>query len=680
MCLFRQLLLSFALLLATFVQAQQAACTTTDKKINKVLQEALNATSFEEKAKALASVAQKYPENVQAYYYLGVLFYSKGSAEYKNSATQAEGERKLQKSLTFFQAAIQKCPDYNPEAYYYCAKLLYNFDRKDACLNQIETLFAYDSLYPDSRDESLQNYDEIKADLAPLYKELSFLRDAKLNPVPYEVQKVQQVSTAQDEYFPMLSPDNELLFFTRKADKTNLGDISGGVEEEFTMAQAEQIQFNQGFALSSPFNDGNFYNYGSASLSADNREMIICACKKEIVYQKEYLNCDLFSTRYQVTQVKGKNTFSWGPLKNLGPQINTKDGWEAQPSLSSDGKILYFTSFRKGSQDNDIYFSEKQADGSWGPAQPFTIVNTAGKDKSPFFHQDGETFYFVSESKRDRPGMGGLDIFYMRKTANGWGPIQNLGYPINTEADELGLFVSTNGKEAYFSSYQGQNWDIYSFELYEAARPKEVRILTGKIVDEQGKGVAGADLQLNYHNREQQIEAGQTNEDGTYAIAVQVGEDISISASKENHSFQAQVIKAEELSAPSNKVAAKELIVDSLEVGKAYTLASIYYGTESHLLDKEAKILLQSFATYLQQQQNISLQINGHTDDLGAEQNNLLLSERRAQEVVNYLIELGIAPERLQAKGFGETQPKVANTSSENRAKNRRTDFEILGL
>lgn len=680
MCLFRQLLLSFALLLATFVQAQQAACTTTDKKINKVLQEALNATSFEEKAKALASVAQKYPENVQAYYYLGILFYSKGSAEYKNNATQAEGERKLQKSLTFFQAAIQKCPDYNPEAFYYCAKLLYNFDRKDACLNQIETLFAFDSLYPDSRDESLQNYAEIKAELAPVYKELSFLRDAKLNPVPFEVQKVQQVSTAQDEYFPMLSPDNELLFFTRKADKTNLGDISGGVEEEFTMAQAEQIQFNQGFALSSPFNDGNFYNYGSASLSADNREMIICACKKEIVYQKEYLNCDLFSTRYQVTQVKGKNTFSWGPLKNLGPQINTKDGWEAQPSLSSDGKILYFTSFRKGSQDNDIYFSEKQADGSWGPAQPFTIVNTAGKDKSPFFHQDGETFYFVSESKRDRPGMGGLDIFYMRKTANGWGPIQNLGYPINTEADELGLFVSTNGKEAYFSSYQGQNWDIYSFELYEAARPKEVRILTGKIVDEQGKGVAGADLQLNYHNREQQTEAGQTNEDGTYAIAVQVGEDISISASKENHSFQAQVIKAEELSAPTNKVAAKELIVDSLEVGKAYTLASIYYGTESHLLDKEAKILLQSFATYLQQQQNISLQINGHTDDLGAEQNNLLLSERRAQEVVNYLIELGIAPERLQAKGFGETQPKVANTSSENRAKNRRTDFEILGL
>jgi outer membrane protein OmpA-like peptidoglycan-associated protein/Tol biopolymer transport system component len=680
MCLFHRLLLSFALLIATFAQAQQAACTTTDKKINKVLQEALNAPSFEEKAKALATVAQKYPENVQAYYYLGVLFYAKGSAEYKNNATQSEGERKLQKSLAFFQASIQKCPDYDPEAYYYSAKLLYNFDRKEASLTQIETYFTFDSIFPASREEGLETYEEHKSELAPLYKELRFLHNAKLNPVPYEVQKVQQVSTTQDEYFPMLSPDNELLFFTRKADKTNLGDISGGVEEEFTMAQAQQEQFNQGYALSSPFNDGNFYNYGSASLSADNREMILCACKKEIVYQKEYLNCDLYSTRYQVTQIKGKNTFSWGPLTNLGPQINTKDGWEAQPSLSSDGKLLYFTSYRKGSQDNDIYYSEKQADGSWGPAKPFTLVNTAGKDKSPFFHQDGETFYFVSESNRERPGMGGLDIFYMRKTDTGWGPIENLGFPINSEADELGLFVSTNGKEAYFSSFQGQNWDIYSFELYEAARPKEVRILTGKIIDETGKGVAGANLQLNYHNREQQIEAGQTNEDGTYAIAVQVGEDISISASKENHSFQAQVIKAEELSTPTNKVEAKALVVDSLEVGKAYTLASIYYATESHLLDKEAKILLQGFAKYLQQQQNISLQINGHTDDLGAEQNNLILSERRAQEVVNYLIELGVAPERLQAKGFGETQPKVANTSSENRAKNRRTDFEILGL
>lgn len=677
MCYNRIFTFGLSLLFATSTFAQQDACTTTDKKINKALQEALAIPGFEPQAQALAQLANKYPANVQAYYYLGLLFYQKGSSEFKTAAAQADGEKKLQKSLVFFQAAIQKCPEFNPDAYYYSAKLAYNLNQKEVSYKYLESFVHYDSLYPEA---STELYSVHKAEVLPVYLELKFIKEAKFNPVPYQVSKVQQVSTAQDEYFPMLSPDNELLFFTRKADKTNLGDIAGGVEEEFTMAQATANEFDQGRALSAPFNDGSFYNYGSASLSADNREMILCACRAEKVYQKDYLNCDLYSTRYQINQVNGKNIFSWGPLINLGPQINTKDGWEAQPSLSSDGKLLYFTSLRKGSQDNDIFYSEKQADGSWGQAKPFTIVNTAGKDKSPFFHQDGETFYFVSESNRSRPGMGGLDIFYMRKTKDGWGPIQNLGYPINSEADELGLFVSTTGKEAYFSSFQNQNWDIYSFELYEAARPKEVRILTGKIVDESGQGVSGAQLKLNYHEREQQIDAGQTNEDGTYAIAVQVGEDISISASKENHSFQAQVLKAEVLQTETKKVTAPSLKVDSLVIGAAYTIASIYYATESHLLDKDAQMLLKDFAAYLKQQTNISLQINGHTDDLGAAQTNLLLSERRAQEVVRFLVEQGVDERRLSAKGYGESQPMVANDSPENRALNRRTDFEILGL
>lgn len=677
MCYTRLFSFGFILFFAFAIYGQQDACTTSDKKINKALQEALVLTSFDQQAQALAQLATKYPANVQSYYYLGLLFYQKGSSEFKNASTQADGEKKLQKSLVFFQAAIQKCPDYNPEAFYYSGKLAYYLNQKEACLKHLESYVTYDSLYPDALTDQ---YAIHKAEVLPVYQELKFIETAKLNPVPYDVSKVLQVSTHQDEYFPMLSPDNELLFFTRKADKTNLGDIAGGVEEEFTMAQATANEFNQGRALSAPFNDGSFYNYGSASLSADNREMILCACRAEKVYQKDYLNCDLYSTRYQVNQVNGKNTFTWGPLINLGPQINTKDGWEAQPSLSSDGKLLYFTSLRKGSQDNDIYYSEKQADGTWGQAKPFTIVNTTGKDKSPFFHQDGETFYFVSESNRARPGMGGLDIYFMRKTKDGWGPIQNLGYPINSAGDELGLFVSTTGKEAYFSSLQNQNWDIYSFELYEAARPKEVRIITGKIVDENGEGVAGAQLQLNYHEREQQLDAGQTNEDGTYAIAVQVGEDISISASKENHSFQAKVIKAETLQTETKKVAAPTLQVDSLALGQTYTIASIYYTTESHLLDHDAQILLRNFASYLKQQTNISLQINGHTDDLGSENSNLLLSEKRAKEVVRFLVEQGVEANRLSYKGFGESQPKVPNDSSENRALNRRTDFEILGL
>ncbi|MEN9969751.1 MAG: hypothetical protein RIR94_1958, partial [Bacteroidota bacterium] len=466
---------------------QTSNCSTSDKKINKALEDAFSATTFEQQVQGLAAVVSKYPQNVQAYFYLGQLHYQRGMALLKQNNTRSEGEQILQKALVFYQASIQKCPSHHSDAYYYAARLLYNFSEKKAALTYLETFMTFDSLYP---GEQAANYNKFKEEILPVYKELRFPIEAKSNPVPFNVARVNGVSTKQDEYFPMLSPDNNLLFFTRKADKTNLGDISGYIQEEFTIAESQTPpQFSTGIALPHPFNDGQFSNYGSASLSADNRELVLCACKAEKVYNKDYLNCDLYSSRYQLK--KGTtDQYEWTTLLNLGANINTKDGWEAQPSLSADGQILYFTSLRKGSQDNDIYYSEKQADGTWGMAKPFSIVNTPGKDKSPFFHQDGETFYFVSESSRLRPGMGGLDIYMMRKEASGWGPIQNIGYPINTTADELGLFVSTDGKQAYFSSQQDQNWDIFSFELHEAARPKETRILTGKLQDVNGTSVS----------------------------------------------------------------------------------------------------------------------------------------------------------------------------------------------
>jgi Tol biopolymer transport system component len=506
---------------------QTSHCSTSDKKINKALEEANNATNFEDLVQGLAAVVSKYPDNVQAYFYLGRIHYQQGMASMPQNRTEAE--KLLQKSLLFYQASIQKCPSFHSDAYFYAARLLYSFSEKTAALTYLETFMKFDSIYP---GEQASNYEKFKADILPVYRELRFPIEAQQNPVPFEVARVAQVSSKQDEYFPMLSPDNALIFYTRKADKTNLGDISGYLQEEFTVSSASTTnQFDSGRPLPKPFNDGQFSNYGSASLAADNREMILCACKAEKVYNKDYLNCDLYSSRYQLK--KGStDSYEWTTLLNLGPNINTKDGWEAQPSLSADGKILYFTTLRKGSQDNDIYYSEKQADGTWGTAKPFNEVNTAGKDKSPFFHQDGETFYFVSESSRLRPGMGGLDIFMMRKENNGWGPIQNIGYPINTSADELGLFVSTDGKQAYFSSQQAQNWDIFSFELHEAARPKETRILSGTLQDKNGRSVAAAEITVRSQDPNTPQTIAKSNEDGSYAIAVHVDQKVSIEASK----------------------------------------------------------------------------------------------------------------------------------------------------
>jgi outer membrane protein OmpA-like peptidoglycan-associated protein/Tol biopolymer transport system component len=656
---------------------QTSNCSTTDKKINKALEEAFSATTFDQQVQGLAAVVSKYPQNVQAYFYLGQLHYQRGMALLKQNNTRAEGEQLLQKALVFYQASIQKCPSHHSDAYYYAARLLYNFSEKAAALTYLETFMNFDSLYP---GEQAANYNKFKEEILPVYKELRFPLEAKSNPVPFNVARVNGVSTKQDEYFPMLSPDNNLLFFTRKADKTNLGDISGYIQEEFTVAESQTPpQFTIGKALPHPFNDGQFSNYGSASLSADNRELVLCACKAEKVYNKDYLNCDLYSSRYQLK--KGTtDQYEWTTLVNLGANINTKDGWEAQPSLSADGKILYFTTLRKGSQDNDIYYSEKQTDGTWGLAKPFSIVNTSGKDKSPFFHQDGETFYFVSESSRLRPGMGGLDIYMMRKEANGWGPIQNIGYPINTTADELGLFVSTDGKQAYFSSQQDQNWDIFSFELHEAARPKETRILTGKLQDVNGTHVSDAKITVRYEGPPDAQQTTRSNEDGSYAIAVRVDQKISLEASKENFSFQAQIISADQLQTRNLKIETSPLQIDSLQEGSAYAIEAIVFDTDAALLSPDAQLLLQGFASYLQSQQGLQIQINGHTDDIGDAARNQILSEERAKAVAAYLEALGVNASRMQYKGFGEAQPRVENNSAANRALNRRTEFEIISI
>jgi outer membrane protein OmpA-like peptidoglycan-associated protein len=657
------------------VFGQTSNCTTTDKKINKALEEANNATNFEGFVQGFAAVVSKYPDNVQAYFYLGRIHYQQGMSIMQQNRNEAE--KYLQKALVFYQASIQKCPSFHSDAYYYSARLLYSFSEKKAALSYLETFMNFDSLYP---GEQAENYAKLKAEILPIYKELRFPIDAQKNPVPFDVARVAQVSSKQDEYFPMLSPDNALIFYTRKADKTNLGDISGYLQEEFTVSSATTInQFDSGRPLPKPFNDGQFSNYGSASLAADNREMILCACKAEKVYNKDYLNCDLYSSRYQLK--KGStDSYEWTPLLNLGPNINTKDGWEAQPSLSADGRILYFTTLRKGSQDNDIYYSEKQADGTWGAAKPFHEVNTSGKDKSPFFHQDGETFYFVSESSRLRPGMGGLDIFMMRKESNGWGPIQNIGYPINTSADELGLFVSTDGKQAYFSSLQAQNWDIFSFELHEAARPKETRILSGTLQDKNGRSVADAELTVRSQDSNTPQMSTKTNDDGSYAIAVHVDQKISIEASKENYSFQAQVLSVEELQKPNLKIEAQPLQIDTLEEGSAYAIEAIVFETDAALLSPDAELLLQGFANYLNKQAGLRIQINGHTDDIGDATRNQVLSEERAKAVAAYLEAHGVAADRMQYKGFGEAQPRVANSSAVNRALNRRTEFEIISI
>jgi outer membrane protein OmpA-like peptidoglycan-associated protein/tetratricopeptide (TPR) repeat protein len=590
------------------------------------------------------------------------------------------GDKSFLKAEEMFQKALDQCSDYHANCSYYLGVI--NYSQKDMenavkWFKQFKSFKHNDnSRYPDDFDKKVKDVNEVLADLEAEQDILS-------TEVPFAPVMVKNVSSKNEEYFPMISPDNELMFFTRKIDRRDPGAVTSLWLEEFTFAQRAGMEspFNSGTPLKPPFNNGTFTNYGSATLSVDNKEMIICACKKEQVYGKEYLNCDLYITKYERSGAGG-NDFTWTELENMGTNINTKDGWEAQPSLSADGNTLFYTAARPTTRDNDIFIAKRNADGTWGAARPFDEINTDGKDKSPFLHQDSETLYFVSTCTDKRKGVGGLDIFYIREENGVWGEPKNIGYPINSKEDELGLFVSTDGKLAYFSSRLGGDWNIYSFELYEQARPKAVAILKGDLKDESGEPVKDATIEITYAGSDEVTQVKVNGDDGKYAAVVKLDtkQDVMVTVKKEGHAFDSKLIAKEELKPENVVVKGNDLTVKELRVGEAYTINDILYATSSYALNDKSKFILKGFARFLKENPTISVSIQGHTDDVGDDSKNLSLSENRAKGVKDYLVSLGIDAKRLTAKGFGETMPKVENDTEENRAINRRTDFVIEKL
>ena len=186
--------------------------------------------------------------------------------------------------------------------------------------------------------------------------------------------------------------------------------------------------FDKGEAMLPPFNKAGSNNEGGATITIDNKHLFFTVNKNG--------NFDIYTS----DETKGV----WSEPRSVGATINDPNRWESQPSISPNGKTLYFVSIRDSvSQTSDIYFSKKLENGEWGPMKSIgSPINTAGNEKTPFIHPDNKTFYFSSDAL---PGLGGYDIYKCKMQADGsWSQPMNLGYPINTEADELGFFASTD--------------------------------------------------------------------------------------------------------------------------------------------------------------------------------------------------------------------------------------------
>ncbi|MEO9531480.1 MAG: OmpA family protein [Crocinitomicaceae bacterium] len=670
---------------------EDESCVEPSKSVMKLLKVAENPKNEKmERIKAYTDAVKAVPDNAYVYFSFANYNYKlaeevqyrfdEGKANFKTLSNA------YMAAVNAYKKSIEFCPEFHSDSYYKIGYIYRLLGDKGQSMVYFNKFLSFKSDDPNAYGP---NYAKNKKDLEEILPEIEFFDQFFNTPVPYEPVKVANVSSSKEEYLPMISPDNELLFYTRKGKQSD-GGIQSLVVEEFTMSERPKAkgEFSGGEPLRAPFNTPAYKNYGGVSMSLDNKEMFICACQ-DVDYQN-HANCDIYVTRFEriPEEEQSRFKFKWSPLENLGPAINTKDGWEAQPALSADGNTLYFASWRDGSQLTDIYYSTRGKDGKWSQARLVPgPINSPGHDKAPFIHQDSETMYFVSDCSPERLGAGGSDIFYTRQDENGkWQEPKNLGYPINSKGNEVGLVVSTDGHLAYFTSSQkGGSFDIYYFELYEEARPKKVLFVKGEVKDDNGEPVKDAKVEVSYKETGESVEVKVNGDDGSFAAIVKMDEkeeqDVMITMKKEGYSFDTKLIKAEELKNTTETFTeGVEMEIEEIKVGESFTMDNILYDTKSYALDEDGKFVLDQFVKFLKENPTVKVSIQGHTDNKGVPSENQTLSENRARGVMEYIISKGIDKNRLKSEGFGQSKPKVKNDTEENRALNRRTDIMIMEM
>jgi outer membrane protein OmpA-like peptidoglycan-associated protein len=674
MRLFPSLFFLFLLLpLAAQEENEEPCGITADKKIVKLLEDAA-------KAKDPATRHQKLKETLEIEPKCAECLFQLGLSAYKIAR---EGGRGYEASIKYFEELNAICPQYHADVPYHLGLMYYTSDR----FAEAAKSFADFERFPiEDRTKLPKDYEKKLKDVEEVMPELSFYTDFYKNNVPLDPVLIKNVSTAAEEYLPMLSPDNELLFFTRLSKAKGKGDILTRDVEEFMESRRKDGEFGPGRALPEPFNVGD--SYGGVTISLNNKEMFVTICGPADA--RGYRNCDIFRTHFdlKIDLDKAQQTWEWTGLENLGPNINTPTGWESQPTLSADGRTLYFATQRENTRGMDIFQSVRNENGTWGVAQPVAGINTSGDEKAPFMHTDSRTLYFAArpgsgEASGGHKGVGGYDIFFSKMNDDGsWGKPKNIGHPINTDQDEHGLIVSTDGRTAYFASnrFKGSGGlDIYAFDMPKDARPEDILVVKGEVRDEKGQLVKDAQIEIKYMDSRKVELINVDNRDGRYATVVKLkeGGDVVLTVKKQDHVFDSRSFSIQDTARAG--VAAVDMTVQKIEVGKSYRVNDIKYATKSAEITPASEFILDELIGFLKENPTVKIRVDGHTDNVGGHAENMTLSHDRANNVVVYLKEKGINASRLSSKGFGPTAPVATNDTEEGRAQNRRTEFVIIG-
>ena len=594
------------------------------------------------------------------------------SAEYEEYLSNYDN------AIIHYQAAIKIDPNHTKtgNTYYQLSKLLLKKGRYKESLKSLNQFLSFRNSNPDYRREAIRLKD------CALFSIEAIKNPHDFNPINVGP----GVNTRYPEYFPTITVDGKTMLFTRLLPNEYANRFKK--QEDFFISNLSTEEVWQK-AFPMPRNINTIRNEGAPTLSADGRSLVFVACPDESgqnygANRRGRGSCDLFYTK----KVGNK----WLNPINIPGAINSAS-WETQPSLSADGKTLYFIREIKGSgaKDNsDIFVSHLREDGNWDtPKRLPEIINTPYAEESVLIHPDGKTLYFASKG---HVGLGGTDLFVSRMDHNGnWSKPENLGYPINTFYNENSLMVSAEGEIAFFASNRHGGYgglDIYHFILPEHLRPIKTLYFEGIVYDSKTKLPIGGKFELiDLQTGKTVITSYADKKTGEFIVSLPLNKKYALKVNEKGYAYYSENFNMTikhgldkmHMDIPLDPISNSE---------NEIIFKNVFFDLSKSNLRTESYVELDNFVEYLNENPTLKIEIGGHTDSRGNKENNIRLSTDRAKAVYDYLLAKKINANRMNFKGYGSEIPIIDDKTisllplksqkEDAHQTNRRTSYRII--
>jgi outer membrane protein OmpA-like peptidoglycan-associated protein len=547
-----------------------------------------------------------------------------------------------------------------------------------------------------SRQLEAKERQAFSATLAKLFEECMNGKDLSHDPVRVVIQALgEEVNSPYDDYNPLFAFDDSALFFTsrRPFGKAKRNKIDNKFNEDIYLAQLENGEFQQAVRYGKPFNTDN--NDAVVGVSPDGNTLI--------VYRGAVQGGDIQLSSYRADKKK------WSRPKSITGRLRSKDG-ETSACFSPDGKELFFVSrnskLTRGGKD--ILYTRMDSKGKWTkPVNAGMRINTPYDEEGVFISPDNRYLYFAS---RGHNSMGGFDIFRSERMENGrWSEPENLGYPLNTPDDEVFYITDRTGSHGYYSAIReggmgakdickvvflgsekelvlrtedqlvaGPGPEKTGFLMIPQLRALDESLLLEGSVTDSTDGIDPIIAKLEFYDpstgeREAQVISDST---GSFRVNLPGPKLYAIEINASGYLYYLDILDYS--SETGEDKLRQDFFLRKVEVGIKVVLDNIYFETGKAVLRPESDDALNQVLRFLENNPSLRLEISGHTDNTGSLRINQKLSRDRAAAVVDYLVEKGIAQERLESRGYADSQPVATNATADGRQQNRRVEFKVL--